>query len=453
MPERLGDRGWVLLIAGIALAVRLPLIAVSGSVSYAGDTAEYMQLADQITRGHFATDYRMPGYPLFIAFVDLLPGDRAGAVVTIQHLIGVAVVAAIVYFGSRWLGRAAAVTAGLLAAITPVMLGLEHMLQPDFLFATWMLAGSILLVLALSPPRPSVSLLLATAAALAAATYVKPVGAAAIAGVVLGALAGTRSLRQTALAGAVVAGMMALLLVPWAARNEIAHGHFTLSTQGGQTLFKRVFDVDRRPIPTSTADGRLVARLKSEKARRRDHRELNSYVSEELQRHGYSPDGAVAVERRVAVTAIEDAPFAYLAATPARVSDFLTDLNSFSYGDATGGENTSGFDPSEKPAPLRLAIQVWFGVGKALSEAWWILSLHVVAGLLILLSWKRRTRVAAAVMASLWLSIALATALSHGGLRRYSAQMAPEAWLLGAAGATLVVGALAAALRQSRDSA
>jgi hypothetical protein len=247
--------------------------------------------------------------------------------------------------------------------------------------------------------------------------------------------------------------VLGVLLVPWVVRNQVEYGDLTLSTQGGQTLFKRVFDVDRRDVPTDTADGRLVAGLQRQQRRTDPSSELNSFVSEELQRRGYSADEAVAIERRVAVTAIRDDPLAYLAATPGRVSKFLTDLDSFNYRDATGGENSSGIDPNNRSAPVRVAIKLWFALAKTLTEIWWLLSLHVVAGLLLLLSPYRRARVAAGVLAGLWLSIALATALSHGGLRRYSAQMAPEAWLLGAAGAVLVAMALVGTVRAMRKQA
>jgi 4-amino-4-deoxy-L-arabinose transferase-like glycosyltransferase len=447
---RLDDRGWLLLIGGLALVIRLPLIVASGDVAWAGDTAEYMQLADGLADGDFHTDYRMPGYPLFIALLDLLPGSREMAVISAQHLLGIGVVLALVHFGSRWLGRVAGVASALLAVLTPILLGLEHTLQPDFLFGSCVFAGCVLLVLAALPDRLNVRLLVLAGVALAAASYVKPVGVAVVGGVFLGLFAGSRAPRQAAIGGAVVAATMAVLLIPWAIRNEVAYGHFTLSTQGGQTLFKRLFDVDGHEVPTSTADGRLVARLQEEQHRTAPGRELNSYVSEELQRRGYSADAAVALERRVALTAVREDPIAYLAATPGRLSRFLTDLNSFTYDDVTGGENSSGFNPDERSAPVRLAIQLWFGLSRALSEVWWILSLHVLAGLLLLLSADRIVRMAAGVFASMWLGVALATALGHGGLRRYSAQMAPEAWLLGAAGAVLVCSALWRAVRQLR---
>ena len=450
---RLTDRGWLLLLGGLALAVRLPLIAVSGKVTYAGDTAEYLQLADGLTHGHFNTDYRMPGYPLFIEVVGALPGSRAAAVVTVQHLIGVGVVLALFGLGSRWFGRPAGVAAALLAAVTPVMLGLEHTLQPDFLFGACVFAGAALLVLGTAPERTNHWLVVAAGVAFAAGTYVKPVGVAVVLGVAIGLWAGTRSLREAAVGTGLVVAALGVLLVPWVVRNQVEYGDLTLSTQGGQTLFKRVFDLDRRDIPTDTADGRLVARIQRQQRRTDPSSELNNFVSGELQRRGYSADEAVAIERRVAVSAIRHDPLAYLAATPGHVSKFLTDLESFTYKDATGGENSSGFDPNDRSAPVRAAIKLWFAIAKTLTEVWWLLSLHVLAGLLLLLSPYRRARVAAGVLAGLWASIALATALSHGGLRRYSAQMAPEAWLLGAAGAVLVAMALVGAVRAMRAEA
>jgi hypothetical protein len=362
-------------------------------------------------------------------------------------------VLAILHLGSRWFGRPAGVAAAVLAAVTPIMLGLEHTLQPDFLFGAWVFAGTALLVAGAASPSTSRWLLVAAGVAFAAGAYVKPVGVAVVFGVAVGLWAGTRSLREAAVGTGLVVAVMALLLVPWVVRNQAEYGHLTLSTQGGQTLFKRVFDVDRRPVPTDTADGRLVAGLQREKRRAEPSNELNNYVSKALQRRGYSADEAVAIERRVAVTAIRHAPLAYIGATPGHVSKFLTDLAGFDYADVTGGENSSGIDPNDRSFPVRAAIKLWFAVAKTLTTVWWILSLHVIAGLLLLFSPHRRARVAAGVLAGLWLSIALATALSHGGLRRYSAQMAPEAWLLGAAGAVIVATLLVGAVRAMRTQA
>jgi hypothetical protein len=441
-------RTWIVAVGAVALAVRLPLIATSAGASYSGDTAEYMRFADQLLDGRFATTYRMPGYPLFVAAMGLLPGSRVAAIVTAQHVIGVALVCLIVAAGWRFFGRVTGIVAGLLAALTPVMLGLEHTMEPDFLFGAIVFVGACAMAEALRRSEPSLRLLAIAGAAFAAATYVKPVGQVLPAAALLALAVSTRSVRATLRGTCVVAGVMALLLIPWVVRNEVAYGLPTLSDQGGQTLFKRMFDVDHAPIPTSTADGRLIARIAAEKQLRAPRAELNDYAVGALRARGLSGHESVALEGRVARTAIAAEPLGYLADTGPHVWRALTDLNSFSYADLNGDENASSLGPAHRSRLVAVGVDVWFWPVRALAWVWWILSLGALSALLVLA--RRSGRPAAAALVAVWLVIALATAVTHGGHRRYSAQVAPEVWIVGSAGAALVVQLLASRLRPRR---
>jgi 4-amino-4-deoxy-L-arabinose transferase-like glycosyltransferase len=443
-------RTWVVAVGALALAVRLPLVATSAGASYSGDTAEYVRFADQLLDGRFPTTYRMPGYPLFIAALGLLPGSRVAAIVTAQHVIGVALVCLILVAGWRFFGRVTGIVAGLLAALTPVMLGLEHTMEPDFLFGAIVFAGACAMAEALRRPEPSVRWLAAAGAAFAAAAYIKPVGQVLPAAALLALAFSTRSVRATLRGTCVVAGVTALLLIPWVARNEVAYGLPTLSDQGGQTLFKRMFDVDHAPIPTSTADGRLIARIAAEKQLREPRAELNDYAVGALRARGLSGHEAVALEGRVARTAIAAQPLGYLADTGPHVWRALTDLNSFSYADLSGDENSSSLRPAHRNRLVAVAIDLWFWPVRVLAWAWWILSLGALSALLVLAVAQRGVRAAAGALVAVWLVIALATAVSHGGHRRYSAQLAPEVWLVGTAGAAIVVRGLASRLRPRR---
>jgi 4-amino-4-deoxy-L-arabinose transferase-like glycosyltransferase len=443
-------RTWVIVMGALALGVRLPLIATSASVSYSGDTAEYMQFADHLLHGRFATTYRMPGYPLFFAVLDFLPGPRAGAIVTTQHLLGVALVCLILVAGWRFFEPVTGVVAALLAALTPVLLGLEHTLEPDFLFGAIVFVGACALAEAVRRSELSLRWLAGAGAAFAAACYVKPVGQVLPAAALLALAVSTRTVRATMKGTIVVAGVTALLLLPWVVRNELAYGHLTLSDQAGQTLFKRVFEVDRRPIPTSTADGRLIARIAIENRTRDPRAELNNYAVGALKRMGLSGHEAVALEGRVARTAITADPLSYVVDTGPRVWKALADINSFSYADLGGGENSSSLRPDHRSTLLAVAISLWFWPVRVFATAWWILSLSGLAALLVLGLPQRSVRDAAAALIAVWLVIALATALSHGGHRRYSAQLGPEVWVVGSCGAVLVVEGLAARLRRRR---
>jgi hypothetical protein len=284
----------------------------------------------------------------------------------------------------------------------------------------------------------------------AVACYVKPAGQVLPAAALLALAFSTRSLRATMRGTLVVAGVTALLLLPWVVRNELAYGVLTLSDQGGQTLFRRVFEADHRPIPTSTADGRLIARIAIEKRTRAPRAELNDYAVDALRRMGFSGRQAVALEGRVARTAIAADPLEYIANTGPLVWKALTDINSFSYADLRGDENSSSLRPGRHSTLIAVAIDLWFWSVRVFATAWWILSLSVLSALLLLALPQRRVRAAAAALIAVWLAVALATALSHGGHRRYSAQLAPEVWMVGSCGAAIVVEALTARMRPRR---
>lgn len=425
-----------LLVAALALVVRLPLIAVGGNVGWAGDTAEYMENADWIRAGEFHGTYRVPGYGAIIALLDVLPGSRELWIVAFQHLAGVVTIALLVYVAARLLGPVVAVLAGLLATLTPVWLGLEHTLQPDFLFGAFAISGAGLLALWLSEEGARRRLLVGAGACFAAAAYVKPVGQALLVAVPLAALLTTWDWRAALRATGVVWLVAFLLLAPWLVRNAAGHGELALSSQSGQTLTKRVFDIDGRPWP-DTPEGRKAARIDAQRARVEPDAEKYHYLARALEAEGKTPEQAVAFSGTVARQAVKEAPLAYVWGTVEATVRYLTDVNRFSYDDLSSGENSSSLRPGTA-SPVQLGVAVWYWTVRVAAWVWWVLALAGAAGLLLLRSPDRGTRAAIAAFTACWLAIALSTALSHGGLRRYSAQMAPAVWVVGSAGAVLV---------------
>ncbi len=419
---------------------------------YEGDAAEYLAKADRLLDdGAFDGDYRTPGYVLFVAALRLLPGSNGVAVEVAQHLIGVGVVAATVVVGARFFTLPAGIAAGLLAAVTPVMLGIEDAVLPDFLFGVALMAGAVVMARAASRPDARLEELIAAGAIFALAAYIKPAAVVAPAGIALGLLLSTRSLRRAVIGGGVVGITVALLVAPWVVRNQVHTGHATLSIQGGHTLFKRLFDIDNRPVPTDTAEGRKVEALQKRLvAERGPDAQLVFFVYDELRAEGLSEYEAISLQGRVAKRAIREAPLTYAGNTVGRVERALTDVNDFSREDL---ESEAGTSLAEGSGLRSAAVDLGVAVARVLSSVWWILSLNALAGLLLLLSPSRRVRAAAGIFLGLWLAISVATAASHGGLRRYSAQLAPLIWLFGAAGAAAVVAGIRATLERRRGTA
>jgi 4-amino-4-deoxy-L-arabinose transferase-like glycosyltransferase len=444
---RLDAKRWALLLALVALTLRLPFAFGRHDATPGGDSAGYLRLAAAIADGRgFGAGYRTPGYPLLIAAVRPLPGRAEDAVVAIQHLIGASLVAAIVLVAWRFFGRGAAVIAGAMAAVTPALVYVEHAILTDFAFAVVILAGAVALAHALEHPdrlRP----LIVTGSIFGVAALIRPVGQFLLLAAPIALGYGFRAPRAV-LRGSLVVGLSMLIVVaPWIVRNAIAIDRPTMSVMGGDTLFARAFEVDHLTIPTDTENGRLVAAAVGSQP----NSQPLTVAASVLARRGYSRLEALDAERRLAVTAIRRAPRTYLGTTVTEVGRMS--LDSRVVGQAENAPRNDTFlrfsQPGHSPLPTRLSRVVWRAT-KPLAGLWWLLSLHGFAGLLVLLVGNPRARRAFMALAAVWLAVALGTALGRGALTRYAIELAPITWILGSAGAAIVIGALRDAYRASR---
>jgi 4-amino-4-deoxy-L-arabinose transferase-like glycosyltransferase len=444
-----GPRTWALMLAGFAFVVRLPLMVVAHDAS-ARDTFDYFKIADGLHHGRLLIDgIRTPGYPVLIFLLDLLPGRREDALIIFQHLLGVAVVAAIVIVAWRYFGRGPAIVAAALAAATPVMVGSEHAMVPDFLFGVVVCGGALLLVEAIIRPGPSWRWFLAAGLAFGLSAFIKPTGLFLIAAAPLALLLSRSGVRYTLRASALVMVALMLTIAPWVVRNGLVLGHWTMSIQGGETLFHRVFDVDHRPVPTDTAEGQLVHQFQREKEAQRSKDELYAFVSGKLHDRGYSTYGIVALERRVAIRAVKAAPAAYAAGTANSLGRFMLDTGNYSASDLSNDEATNGLGVEKRHGLVKVAARDWIDVTRALNLVWMGLALGGAAMLLPLAARSKRKRFAAAAFVAVWLCVAFGTAASHGALRRYSAEVAPLVWIAGSAGAAIVLTATRSTLRRA----
>jgi 4-amino-4-deoxy-L-arabinose transferase-like glycosyltransferase len=439
---------WAWIFGVGALLVRLPLFFTEHDAVPGGDSRQYLAIADGLLDGQgFETDaYRTPGYPLFIAALQLLPGPTGDAVVVAQHLIGVGLVVAVLLVAWRFFGKAPALVAAALVAFTPVMPALENMILADFLFGTAIFAGAVALAYALAD-RISPRLLVLTGVVFGLAANVKPSGQFLIVAAPLALLATTRSVRQTVKWGAVPVVAFALTITPWIIHNEVVDGHAAMSIQGGRTLFNRVFEVDELPIPTDSPDGRLVARLQ-ERIRDQEGVRLNNVALAEFRSRGLTQYEAFQRMRKLALEAIREDPLRYGSGTAAAVGRFATNVNKFSYDDLNKREAGAVLDRFKLGGVAEIATRAWFYTVKALSVSWLIVSLFGLASLLTLTSPNRRVRAAGAAFVFTWLTIAVGTSLTHGGIWRYGASQAALLWTAASAGAVLLVTAVVTARRQ-----
>jgi 4-amino-4-deoxy-L-arabinose transferase-like glycosyltransferase len=436
-------RSWLVIVGVAALIARLPLLVVAHSAPQ-GDAAGYVAAAQQIGDGHYIGMHRTPGYPMFVWLCGSLPGSTADGVAIVQHLIGIALAVGLTAFGWRAFSPAAGVMAGVIAAISTPLLVFEDLVLADFLLGALVVAGALVLAACVRrPDTERVRLLVAVGALFAVATYVKPVGQGLIlaAPIVVGLT--SRDLRRTARATAVVGLTMILLLGPWAIRNAIVNDDFGLSDQLGVTLFNRAFEIEHLAIPADDPQSELVRRLVA-RAEREPGLRPSSYVRNELAaHHGFSEVEALAVERRLAETAIRRHALTYAKTSVKLVRTQILDLH-------------TQFPPpdsaSSAPAILRRPGHWLTSLGNHLANWWWSLTGGVLAALVLLVvpGPRRRTAIAVAVPPLL---VIVVTVLTHGGNYRYAFQSAPEAWLLGSAGLVFIVHATIDRVRSVRRTA
>jgi 4-amino-4-deoxy-L-arabinose transferase-like glycosyltransferase len=433
---------FALLLAALAVAARISLVIDRFPAPLQADTLVYFEVADEIGDGNlFFRDVlgRTPGYAWFVLAADLLPLARDHAVVLVQHLIGVALTVAVFLSSWRLFGRVAAVLAGLLVATSPALIFLEDEPLPDFLFGVFVAAAAILLAFTAvrGSDQSSKFMPVILGAVIGAAALVKPAGQvlvlAPIPALAFAGWRGRRLLRDVLL----VAGACLVVISPWIVHSIVRYGSPSLSPQGSLTLFHRVYEVDRRPIPQDSRDGRVAARAVAAHPELRIHVAAYEGLVEEYE------DGreALAATGRLAREEIAEYPLTYAWDSITGVDRVLFEARS-----------SSGIDDllSPRVESAGLSSAVW-GIGVALSDIWWLAALHGLAGLAAVILGSRVRRVAALALLSVWLAVALATVASHGGLGRYSLQLAPVTWMLTTAGISALLIAVVQGSRFARS--
>lgn len=193
------------------------------------DSAAYLELAEGLRqRGAFVHDgrpetFRTPGYPAFLALVSYLPGGTVPWALGLQALLDVTVVAAALVLGRRWGSPAAALAAGLLAAVDPAHLVASNLVMSDVLCAA-AVAGAF--ALTAGRDRPGALAAPAAGLLLAAATAVRPVALPLV--VPWALLAARRGVPRRLVAAAAVLALLAP--AAWTVRNGLLAGRWTLST-------------------------------------------------------------------------------------------------------------------------------------------------------------------------------------------------------------------------------
>lgn len=235
-----------------AVVVRLVVLAPSGGRF--SDPDNYLPLAQAVARGEGLarrgkpTAYRPPLYPIVLAPIVGVSGERWGLPVALLHLaLGAGTAGFAALAAERLeLSRRRALAAGLIVALDPVLAWQSRFVMTEPL-AAFLIAGA----LAALASRGRWSCL-AGGGALGLAALCRPsllpgAGLVALAGVA----AGPGGRRERLGRGAMVAAAVALTLAPWAVRNyrifgepvwTTTHGGYTLALANNEVYYRDVLD-------------------------------------------------------------------------------------------------------------------------------------------------------------------------------------------------------------------
>jgi hypothetical protein len=216
--------------------VRLAFFS-NAPVFFEGDARGYLVRAVEIVTGDGLnfTLKRTPGYSLLIAAVFAVAGPSLGAVVVVQHLLGVGT-AALTYGCARSIaGRPAGLIAGLATAASGSSLIYEHAILTEALFGCILVGGTWRVVVGLKRQSPAVLALAGVVAGIGA--VVRPVGLTlALVGPLL--MVGSHPSRRGLVTGGAYLAAFGLIVMPWIVRNGLVHGEAT-PVHPGRFLIER----------------------------------------------------------------------------------------------------------------------------------------------------------------------------------------------------------------------
>jgi 4-amino-4-deoxy-L-arabinose transferase-like glycosyltransferase len=259
-------------LGALSLAARLPWVVLVHS-GPSSDSFFYYLGAKSIAAGHgyqilgHPTAFFPVGWPAFLAGIFLVAGPSFLAVKIANLVLWVLTTVLVYILGKKLGGRRVGLVAGALVAVAPTMVVYVARGASENLFAPLLLGVCLLLLVAegkaLSIPRA------ATAGALLGLAILVRSTALLLPLVLLLWLLLRRRGRSWRAATAMAAASV-IVLVPWLLRNELVMHTFSLSTNGGYTIWIGAnphatggFDAGdhRWPIKTIASETRQNSRL------------------------------------------------------------------------------------------------------------------------------------------------------------------------------------------------
>jgi 4-amino-4-deoxy-L-arabinose transferase-like glycosyltransferase len=449
-----GRLPWALSLGALALVVRLPLM-FDRHPYVAPDGYGYLALGRDIFQGRGFGDpsfaVRPPGYPLFVAGVKVFPGSTEWDVVFAQHLIGVALAVTVLLATWRYFGRTAAIVAGVLAAIAPPLVGVEHEVLSDALFTALVFFGATALAHAASRSPPSVARLAGVGVLFGMATLTKPLGEVLVVTAPVVLIVAQRGWRGPLRGSVVVALGMAVIVLPWVVHNKVEYHRLAVSTIGDEALFWRVFDGPRGSTLRFVGDEpvtRTVRKWYADAAAGKPSGPVGVWAVLAWLHTRY-PRGNEAETQlhQMALRAITADPVGYLHTSFSYFQSYATVARPT--GPASVPDLVPSYERALASAPgliKRPVASVSWRVLKGsvwAAAVWWVLSLCGLSSLFLLFAHGPEQRIVAAAFLATWVALGAGTALTGVPELRYSVAGLLPLLVTGSAGFIFVLNALA----------
>lgn len=242
-----------LAVFGLALVARLGAAMALGSGFHFIDETSYVDAARRLLAGQgFAAAYnRVPAYPIFLALLDAALPPALVFLRSAQAIVAASGVVLCMALTARLFGRGAALVAGLLYALDPLLVITAALLYPEALAAILLAATTLACWHAAGRDRLAMSA--AAGLALGVVAQLRPVALVTIPAFALWTAASTAASRRRRAAHALTLALVCVLsLVPWTWRNYRVHGKLMLpATAGTSNAPVAGADLDRQGLAVS----------------------------------------------------------------------------------------------------------------------------------------------------------------------------------------------------------
>jgi len=296
----------VTILVVVAVAMRIFMMLGSNAILW-GDSDVFIESFGYIRDGHFLQHdpFRTLLYPYFLTAFLMWSGEPPmdQVIVGAQHVLGV--IAAVAFFaaGRRAFGTRIALAGSLVFVVHTAQLFYENSILSEAFFGC-VLALSLWITLELIR-KPSVPRAMAAALACVVMTMTRPIAEYFVVIPFSLAMIAATGWRQRAKVAAVMIGIYAVFLLPWASLNQREFGFFGVALGRGLGLFVRTFEIERFDPPADTRYPEILEILAYGRATQYSPA---TYVRDELRRRHYSAAQSDELMYRSAVEAVSDRP-------------------------------------------------------------------------------------------------------------------------------------------------